>query len=166
VEETQLTFEEIAKTLGMNESLCSVSLSLPIVRGDVMCYRAYCFADLLIQRFIHSGQSTHVIGGNKAEVKKIISLSADLYIALIQFENQKYLYPMALKTECLSGRKYAIVQRLRKVERELDDNIRVWSSLIRNGSTSFYDYGTLLRKMKLRQQWSKYDHQEMKKSIS
>jgi hypothetical protein len=141
-----ITFKDIADCMGMDEARCTISLSLPPVREEVMKYRVFCIADMIIKRLIQSGELKKWTGNTWAEVKEVQLISDKNFVAMIQFNGSPQRYPLEFSMSCLLGYKDSLVQQVRKVEREMPDKLKTWVKVTKNGLLSLNSLD-LLRKI-------------------
>src|SRR5690554_5128720 len=115
----EVKFRDIARSLGIPEHSARISLATPPVSDEVLQYRAYCISELLINRLIQSGKLLKITGNTWAEVKGSYMDSKQAVVCFWQFNGSPQYFPFKIPTNALIGHKDAIVQRIRKLEREM-----------------------------------------------
>lgn len=147
MQEQLITFKDIATCMGIDEARCSISLSLPPLVSDILNFRAFCVADLLLKRLITSGNLKRITGNSWGEVKKIVYLTEDVYVAIVQLSSAPQLFPLEIRASNLVGKKHAIVQRVRKVERDLPNKLQEWTRITQRGMVQGFSSLELIRRM-------------------
>ena len=140
-------FEEIAASMGMEESAARISMATPTVKDDVLQYRAFCIAELMIKRLIEDSQLKSITHQTWGEVIRCFSVSKSRVVALIQWNGSPQTFPLEIPVQALAGHKDAIVHSLRKLERELPNRLRAWNDVTKNGLLQFQSSQVLLQQM-------------------
>lgn len=140
-------FKDVAARMGMEESRARISMATPVVHDDVLQYRAFCIAELIIKRVIENGQLKAITCQTWGEVRRCFTLTDSKVIALIQWNSSPQTFPLEIPMKALVGHKDAIVQSIRKMERELPIRLRAWSEVTKNGLLQFPSSQVLLRQM-------------------
>lgn len=143
----QILFGQVAASMGMEESAARISLATPVVNDDVLQYRAFCIAELLVGRLIDSGELLQVTRQTWGEVKHCIIFSKEKVVALVQFSGSPQTFPLEIPFEVLVGHKDAIVQRVRELDRGLLSRLTAWNDVTKNGLLQFSSSQVLMKKM-------------------
>lgn len=141
--DNRITFLDVANALGLEYSEAQVALSIPPITENTLHYRSFCISELIIKRINYDA-----VNFKWAVINRVISGSnLNSVIVLIQFSSTIQAFPLELTHMAYSGNKDSIIANLRRIERELPEQIEAWSILTKKGMKSFRDNNDLLFKM-------------------
>lgn len=140
-----ITFVDVANALGLGENEAQVSLSIPPLTENTLHFRTFCISELIIKRINFAAIEKF----KWAEVNRIIS-GKDLstVIVLIQFDSSIQPFPLVLPEKAFFGHRDTITVNLRRIERELPDQIESWRIITKNGMRVYQNMNELLYKMR------------------
>ncbi|MFC5449098.1 hypothetical protein ACFPOG_12570 [Paenibacillus aestuarii] len=140
-------FDEIASSLGMDESAARISMATPAVNEDVLQYRAFCIAELIINRLIKDGQLKNITRNSWGEVRRCFTVSKETVVALIQLNGSPQIFPLEIPIQALAGHKDSIVQSVRSLERDVPIRLKAWCNVTKHGMLQFQSSQVLLQQM-------------------
>ncbi|WP_156289511.1 hypothetical protein [Oceanobacillus salinisoli] len=132
-----LKFEDVAKSMELEVSAARISLAIPPLGENVVQHRAVCIGGMLIKRLIENGTLKNVTKSNWGEIQKSYTTSSNKIICLVRFNGITDTFPLEIPVKALSGHKDAIIQRLRKTERELPARLETWCNETQNDTVLY-----------------------------
>lgn len=142
-----ITFNDVSKSMSMEMSAARISLALPPIDEYVLQYRAFCIGELLLKRLIESGTLKKITNNNWGEIRRCYTASKDKVICLVQFNGSPQTFPLEIPMKALVGHKDAVIQKLRKTEREMPSKLQSWCNATKNGMVQYCSSQEMLRKM-------------------
>ncbi|MDQ0255476.1 hypothetical protein J2S74_002858 [Evansella vedderi] len=141
----KITFKDVANSMGLSEESCRISMSLPPVAEEVANYRVFCLAEMLVNRAKPTIKK--VTYNQWAEVRKVFLYTTDTFIAVVQFNGSPQTFPLKIPMSAIMGHPSHVVMNARKIERELDDQLKGWSKVTLNGMRKFSNIVEVLHAM-------------------
>lgn len=132
-----IQFKNIATCMGMEENTARISMAMPAVNRDALQYRAFCIAEFLIKRLTESGRLKELTRQTWGEVRRCHMPTSSSVVAIVQWNRSIQAFPLEIPVKCLVGHKDAIVQHVRKLEREIPNQLLAWRELTKNGMVRF-----------------------------